>query len=289
MRRGIRGAVAGGFLFFLLCLTMPSLRGTAIAEEAAVAQSDREFVQAVTKGDAAAVGKLLDPDFTWTDAGGKMRTRAEVIRSLPKLALGDEAGAHEQKQIRDQAEAILVDREKTHVLRIWAKRGAAWRLLVYQEVVLGSQTAKTPDVSARECDNPCKTVPYKPKNEQEQAIVAAWEALETSVATHDAGVWAQYIADEFTMVSSTSDHALTKNDRVSTLNLQKQIGRISIPSPVISVQIFDFGDTAVMTTVQQPSEGKPVRATRMWIRREGKWMISIGFQTTIEAEAGVHS
>jgi Domain of unknown function (DUF4440) len=289
MRRGIRGAVAGGFLFFLLCLTMPSLRGMAIAEEAAVAQSDREFVQAVAKGDAAAVGKLLDPDFTWTDGGGKMRTRAEVIRSLPKLALGDEAGAHEQKQIRNQAEAILVDREKTHVLRIWAKRGAAWRLLVYQEVVLGSQTAKTPDVSARECDNPCKTVPYKPKNEKEQAIVAAWEALETSVATHDAGVWAQYIADEFTMVSSTSDHALTKNDRVSTLNLQKQIGRVSIPSPVISVQIFDFGDTAVMTTVQQPSEGKPVRATRMWIRREGKWMISIGFQTTIEAEAGVNS
>jgi Domain of unknown function (DUF4440) len=286
MRRGIRGAVAGGFLFFLSCLTMPSLRGMAIAEEAAVAKSDREFVEAVAKGDAAAVGKLLDPDFTWTDAGGKMRTRVEVMSSVPTPVLGNESGAHQQRQGRSQAEAILVDRDKFHVLRIWVKRGAAWRLLVYQEVMLGSETAKAADSGARECDNPCKTVPYKPKNEIEQAIVAAWEAAETSVATHDAGGWAQYIADEFTVVSSSSDHALTKRDRVSTLNLQKQLGRGSIPSPVVSVRLFDFGDTAVMTSVQQPPEVKPVRVTRMWIKRDGKWMISISFQTTIDTAVG---
>jgi len=56
-----------------------------------------------------------------------------------------------------------------------------------------------------------------------------------------------------------------------------------LPPPVVFVQLFEFGDTVVMTSVHQPYSGKPVRVSRLWVKRDGKWMMSLSFQTTIEA------
>jgi len=256
----------------------------ASADEPTALQSDHDFVQAAAKGDTTTVAKFLDDNFTWTDADGKTLSRADVLASLPAPALGNEAGAHQQRQSRSQVEAIMVDRDKIHVLRLWVKRGSSWRLLVYHEVALGRQEpAAASSSGVRECENPCKTVPYKPKNEAEQAIIASWQALETAVTNHDAAGWSPHIADEFAMLSSANDHPLTKADRIATLDLQKQTGRGTAPSPLASAQMFDFGDSVIMTCLHQPYVGKPVHVSRLWIKRDGKWIMSISFQTTIQA------
>lgn len=269
----------GGFL--LAAFGTPK---TTAADEPVALQADREFVQAAAKADSAAIARLLDADFTWTDADGKTLSYAEVLRSLPKPALGDEAGAHQQRQTRSQVEAIMADRDKIHVLRLWVKRAPGWRLLVYHEVALGRQGAAVPSSSGvTECENPCKAVPYKPKNESERAIIASWQALETGVTNHDAAAWSPHIAEEFVMLSSTNDHPLSKADRINTLNLQKQTGRGTAPAPLLSAQMYDFGDSVVMTCLHQPYTGKPVHVTRLWIKRDGKWVMSISFQTTIQA------
>jgi hypothetical protein len=255
----------------------------AAAQEASAFQADGEFVQAAAKGDSAALAKLLDTHFAWTDAEGKTLSRTDVLHALPKPALGDEAGAHQRRQAHSQVEAIMADRDKIYVLRLWVKRGSAWRLLVYHEVALGRQEAGPHSSGVTDCENPCKTVPYQPRNEAEQAIIASWQALETGVTNHDAAAWAPHIADEFAMLSSANDHPLTKADRIATLNLQKQTGRGSAPSPLVSAQMFDFGDSVIMTCLHQPYTGKPVRVSRLWIKRDGKWIMSISFQTTILA------
>jgi hypothetical protein len=261
------------------------LASAAAADEPSAIPADHEFLQAVEKGNAAALAKLLDTDFTWTDANGRTLSRAEVLTSLPKPALGDEAAVNQLRQMRPQVEAIMASRDKIHVLRIWAKHGPDWRLLVYHEVALGRESASPADSAAHECENPCKTVPYKPKNEAEQAILSSWEELETAVASRDSFGWAPHIASEFTMLGSTNDHALTKADRVATLNLQKVTGRGALPPPVVSVQMFDFGDSVVMTAIHHPYVGKAVRVSRLWIKRDGKWLMSLSFQTTIETSA----
>lgn len=266
----------------LACLTFQE-HSRAAAEEASALQADREFVQSAAKGDSAAVAKLLDADFTWTNADGKTLSGAEVLSSLPTLALGDEAGAHQVRQTRSQVEAVMADRDKIHVLRLWVKRGSAWHLLVYHEVALGHQEPRSAGSGVTACENPCKTIPYKPKNEAEQAIIASWQALETGVTNHDAAVWAPHIADEFAMLSSANDHPLAKADRMATLNLQKQTGRGSAPAPLVSAQMFDFGDSVIMTCLHQPYTGKPVHVSRLWIKRNGQWIMSISFQTTIQA------
>jgi hypothetical protein len=272
------GIVLGGILAFLPLGTV-----AAAADDQSVPQADHEFVQAAAKGDTATVGRILDVDFTWTDADGKTRTRAEVVDSLPTPALGNESGAQVKQQIRSQVGAVMSGRDKTHVLRIWVRRPVGWRLLVYHEVVLGRQVQGSTGPGVKECENPCKTLPYKPRNETEQAIIASWQALETGVTNHDASAWSPHIADEFVMLGSSNDHPLNKADRIATLNLQKQTGFASAPAPLVSAQMFDFGDAVVMTCHHQPYTGKPIHVSRLWIKRNGQWVMSISYQTTIQA------
>jgi len=275
------GFVLGGILAF------QSLSSAAVAaDDQSVLQADHEFVQAAGKGDTATVGKVLDADFTWTDADGKTQTRAEVLDSLPTPALGIEAGAEVKHHTYSQVGAVMSGRDKIHVLRLWVRRPVGWRLLVYHEVILGRQAPGPSGSGVKGCENPCKTLPYKPRNEAEQGILASWQALETGVTNHDAAAWAPHIADEFVMLGSSNDHPLSKADRIATLNLQKQTGFGSAPAPLVSAQMFDFGDAVVMTCQHQPYTGKPVHVSRLWIKRNGQWVMSISYQTTMQAAPG---
>ena len=253
------------------------------ADDQSVLQVDREFVQAAAKGDNATVGRLLEADFTWTDADGKTQSKTDVLQSLPNPALGDERGAQVTQRTHGQVGAVMSARDKVSVLRLWVRRSAGWHLLVYHEVALRQQASTPAGPGVKECENPCRTLPFKPKNEAEQAIIAAWQALETGVTNHDASAWSPHIAEEFTMLSSANDHPLTKADRIATLNLQKQTGFASAPAPLVSAQMFDFGDAVVMTCLHQPYSGKPVHVSRLWIKRGGQWIMSISYQTTIQS------
>jgi hypothetical protein len=274
----VLGAVLGSIL------TFPYFSPAAIAaDDQSILQADREFVQAAAKGDKTAVAKLLDTDFTWTDADGKTQTRTESLNSLLAPALGNETAADATHRVYGAVGAVMSGRGKIHVLRLWVHRPAGWRLLVYHEVALGRQDSAPAAPGIRDCENPCKTLPFKPKNESEQAIIASWQALETGVTNHDSAAWAPHIADEFTMLGSSNDHPLTKADRIATINLQKQTRFASAPAPLVSAQMFDFGDAVVMTCLHQPYTGKPVRVSRLWIKRDGHWLMSISCQTTIQA------
>jgi len=275
--------VLGGALIAL------HLDGFAAGEEQAALQADREFVRAAAKGDKEGVGKLLDADFTWTDAQGKTYTKSEALTELPQLAVSEDSEAHMEQRAYGQVVAVMASHGKAYALRVWVKRPAGWRALVYHEVTLREQPAAPGGSGVKECENPCKSIPYKPKNEAEQAIVASWQALETGVTAHDSAAWAPHIADEFAMLSSNNDHPLSKADRMATLDKQKQTGVGSAPAPLVSAEMFGFGDAVVMKCLHQPFTGKPIRVTRVWIKRDGKWVMSISYQTTIQSAAAKSS
>jgi hypothetical protein len=277
------------FVFAFLCVgTLVSLAaGQIFAAETdqAVLLVDQQFVQAAALGNSSLLHRLLDDDFTWTDADGKTLTAAEVLHNVPKSALGDESGVDLAERTYGQVGAVSASRGKVHVLRLWVQRPAGWRLLVYHEVKQLEQPAAGGASGVKECENPCKSVPFKPANEAEAAIIASWQALETGVTAHDAAAWAPHIADEFVQISSNSDHPISKNGRMETLNKQKQSGVGSAPSPLVSAKMYDFGDAVIMTCLHQPYTGKPVHVSRLWIKREGNWIMSISYQTAIQVGA----
>ena len=270
---------------FCSCLLFASLPHRLLAAEtdSAVLQADRAFVQAVAAGDNTKLTGLLDENFTWCDSNGKTLSGAEVLRALPKDSLGDEAGVDVTERTYGQVAAVSATRGKVHVLRLWVQRPGGWRLLVYHEVTQLDQPSTSTGSGVNDCENPCKSVPFQPANEAERGIIASWQALETAVTAHESAGWAPHIADEFVQVSSNSDHPITKSGRMATLDKQKQLGAGSAPSPLVSAKMFDFGDSVVMTCLHQPHSGKPVHVSRLWIKRDGQWVMVISYQTTIQA------
>jgi hypothetical protein len=263
-----------------MCATLACKHVSAAGEDEAVLQADHAFVQAIVKSDKASLGKLLDVDFTWTDSEGKTQTRTEVLQNLPTPTSGYDAEAKERTY--GEVGAVQANSGKAYILRVWVKRPAGWRALVYHEVVqAGAPPVAGPGV--KDCENPCKTLPYHPKNEAEQGVITSWQELETAVTNHDSAGWAPHVADEFIQVSSNNDHPLDKAARMRTLDKQKQAAAGSAPAPLVSAQMFDFGDTVVMTCLHQPFHGKPIHVSRVWIKRDGKWVMSISYQTTIQA------
>lgn len=273
-------------LFYLtagLLLSITALSTFAADADPAVLQADRKFVQAASLQNGSLLARMLDDDFTWTDADGKTLTAAEVLHGVPKPSLGDESGIEVAERTYGQVGAVNVGLGKIHVLRMWVQRSGAWKLLVYHEVKQLDQPSTSPGSGVKECENPCKMVPFKPANEAEAAIIASWQALETGVTAHDADAWAPHIADEFVQISSNSDHVISKAGRIETLNKQKASGVGSAPTPLVSAKMFDFGDAVIMTCLHQPYSGKPIHVSRLWIKRDGKWIMSISYQTAIQS------
>ena len=275
------------FIVFAFCSCLlfvsPPDRSKAAEMAQAVLQADHAFVQDLANGDNAKLTSRLDENFTWCDANGKTLSGAEVLRALPKDSLGDESGVNVTERTYGQVAAVSASRGKVHVLRLWVQRPSGWRLLVYQEVRQLDQPATSAGTGVSACENPCKSVPFRPANDAEQAIIASWQALETAVTAHDSAGWAPHIADEFVQISSHSDHPITKSGRMATLDKQKQLGMGSAPSPLVSAKMFDFGDSVVMTCLHQPYTGKPVQVSRLWIKRDGQWVMVISYQTTVQA------
>ena len=285
MRAQARYFVAVVVFSVALCLSLMCRPAAAADADPAVLQADRKFVQAASLENASLLARMLDDDFTWTDADGKTLTYVEVLHSVPKPILGDESGIDIAERTYGQVGAVSAGHGKVHVLRLWVQRPAGWRLLVYHEVKQLEQPSASAGSGVKECENPCKSVPFKPANEAEAAIIASWQALETGVTAHDAAAWAPHIADEFVQISSNSDHPISKSGRMETLNKQKQSGAGSAPSPLVSARMFDFGDAVIMTCLHQPYSGKPVHVSRLWIKRDGQWVMSISYQTAIQAGA----
>ncbi len=280
-----KSVIIGGVGIFFVGLWLSLAAGIALGAESdpAILQMDSEFVRAVAASNSAALEKFLDAGFTWTDSQGNTLTSKEVLASIPKNALGDEAVTDRSERTYGQVAVVSASRGKTHVLRLWVHRASGWRLLVYHAVTQLEQPSTSAGSGVNTCENPCKSVPFQPANEAERAIIASWQALETGVTEHNSVAWAPHIADEFVQISSNSDHPISKKDRMATLDEQKVSGVGSAPAPLVSAQMFDFGDAVVMTCLHQPYKGKPIHVSRLWIERDGQWVMVISNQTTIQS------
>lgn len=239
--------------------------------------ADGALVTAIAKGDAPAVAATLDDDFRFVDFNGHLFDKQQVGKTLPKTPLGDEAGLDAAIYQYGDVAHISVGRDKVLVLRIWAKRAAGRRLLVWHEV---SQSLPPAAHAAgrKEWDNPCYKLPYEPKNADERDCLSSWQHLEIAVMHHDPDVWASHVADEFMVVGAARSHS--KADRWAVVAEQRRTGANSAPPPLVTARLFGFPNAIVMCCEHQPFHGKENRVSRVFVKRDGKWLMAVSFQTT---------
>jgi hypothetical protein len=263
---------------------LTAARPAAAADDPAVLAADRDFVTAITKSDSSALAKLVDANFQWISANGKIESRKLVLARMAKLVV--DAGYPSpgtpdvHRHAYGQVETVEANSGKMHVLRVWVKRPAGWRALVYQEVQSLDAPPKTTPSASQDCQNPCKSVGYTPKTETERAIITAYEGLETSAMTHNAADWDAHTGEEFIAASSYSDRLLDKPTRLGELKRANMAGLA--PTPLVSGRLFVFGDAAVLRSHHVVSQAKPLEVTRVFVKRDGKWVEVVSYQTAVQ-------
>ncbi len=248
-------------------------------EDSAMAQADRTFVQAVAKADRAALESLLDTDFTWTDSAGRTASKAQVLQKVPTVAIADEQGAQRKEYAYGEVGDVQVNLGRAHELRVWVKRAAGWRVIVYQEVMSLEAPPSFAPGAGKDCENPCKTVAYTPKNETERQVIAAYSKLETAAMAHNSAVFTTMVGDEFVAASSNSNKVYDKRGRLEDFD-HSRMGGVA-PTPLTSARLFDFGDAVLMRSEHRPDRGKPLHVTRVWVKRNGSWVETLSYQTSV--------
>jgi hypothetical protein len=252
-------------------------------EDQAMLQADRAFVEAAAHADKPALEKLLDAGFTWTDFEGKTQTKDQVLRDPPKPAIANDNDAQLKPYDYGEIGDVQTNLGRAHVLRVWVKRAGGWKAIVYQEVMSLDVPPSFAPGAGKDCENPCKTIAYQPKDVTERQVVSAYSKLETAAMAHNSAVFATLVADEFVAASSNSNKLYDKRGRMEDFDHSKMAG--VAPTPLVSARMFDFGDAVLMTSEHQPDRGKPLHVTRVWVKRDGRWMETLSYQTSVKAAA----
>jgi hypothetical protein len=247
----------------------------------AMLRADRAFVTAMAKPDRLALEKLLDADFTWTDFEGRSQTRTDVLRDLPHPAIVNESGAQIERYGYGELGDVQVNRGQAHVLRVWVKRAGVWKAIAYQEVMSRTEPPVFTPGAGKDCENPCRSIPFQPKNETEMQVSAAYSKLETAANARNSAAFAVMAAEEFVAASSNSDKTAGKRERMDDFDHAKNGG--VAPTPLVFARMFDFGNAVLMKSEHVPDRGKPLHVTRVWVRRDGSWVETLSYQTSEQA------
>jgi hypothetical protein len=256
-------------------------------DERTASRVDREWMAALEGVDPAAAAALLDAEFEWTNADGRIRNRSEAIEAAAALREDVRGETDVRTYEYGHVTAITSERPGARMMRVWVLRPEGWRAFAVISTAL--TTGTTPFAAAgggavADCENPCRTMPYTPTTENAKTIAGIFQQLKMDEWHPNPENWAPYVLDDVYYVTATAQ--LSKADRVARLAKAKETGAPSVPGdPVVSMRIADLGDSAVMTAQHTPYRGgKPYHSVRVWALREGRWQLA-NTQQTVMADA----
>lgn len=281
-----------GFVVFGLALVIASLPKWAVAEEASeqtAKAADAAFVTALAHGDDKAVAALLLPDFSWTTSNGEQLSQSAAVASLPTMASDAKDEADVERNFYGRLATIRGSHNGMRFLRVWAEKDGRWRLFaaIDTRVVPAERASIEAQSGAGDCDNPCRSVPYAPTTAMDKEILAAWQETKMIEWKPNAADWVRYIADEFMIINNNTIR--TRAERVTIAKRQEATGIGTPGDPILSMAISDFGDNAaVMFSKHYPVRGgKPYNNIRVWVKRDGRWQLTISQQSEIKSAAPI--
>jgi hypothetical protein len=260
-------------------------------DDAVVLAADNALGDAVRAGDKLAARKLLALQFSYVNADGKIYARKDFLNDLKGVA----AAAPSNVKVRSYGLLAIVTGQRKSAsnadvffLDIWARQKGVWRALVSQAVTLATADAPATPAPAAvaspyECKNPCQTIPYRVRSVPEQEVIATFQAIAKTIVAGDAVEWATHVADEFVVYRSARPPA-GKADRIAAIERQKEDNSAITVGEVQNMRLAVYGDAGAMVADQvAPNNARPpYRATRLWVKRGGAWLLAVSMQTDVK-------
>ena len=271
-------------------VTAHIVRTRAQLAEESVAAAERALADALRTGDRAIARKLLSLQFSYTDEAGRTYSRHEFLADLKNLSAataGDPKLTMYGLLATVTGERKSADGNAAFFLDIWVKQKGAWRALARHNVVVADGAAAVAssrdEDNAIECTNPCQTMPYRVRSPAEQDVLNSFLAVEKASIAHDAQEWSKHVADEF-MLYRSGYAPIDKAARIAAIEQRKRDGSPVTVGEIQAVRLSVYGDAAAMITTQMVPDNSrpPYRAARVWVRRNGQWLMTISVQTDIQ-------
>jgi hypothetical protein len=291
MKRFFTIALAASLLLCAGLLARSSGPLAAADDSPTFRQADHSLAEALANGDKKAVNTLLDERFQWVEANGRIHTKAQVLDDLGQFA-ADNEGALDVRTVEflGQVERVLGIHHNQRFAHLWVKNPTGWQAFVYLNIPI---PAERPDYTAppsppteadKVCENPCKTLPYKPENPVEEGALATWFRLKNDEWHPNPEDWAAHADDNHETLTPRTD--IPKLQHVEELAEQRKLygeNGGSGGSSVLSMRMFDFGNVVIMQAFQgrNPSAKPTSWNLRVFLNRGDGWKIALSAQTNI--------
>ena len=291
MKRFFARALAACLLFGAALIALPS-RPLAAADDAPTfRQADKSLADALASGDKKTVAALLDDRFQWVEANGKMHTKTQVLDDLGQFAADNEGAVDVRTtDFLGQVERVLGIHHNQRFAHLWVKNAAGWQAFVFLNIPIPAERPDTtappsaPTEADKVCDNPCKTLPYKPETPAQEGAMATWFRLKNAEWHPNPEDWAAHSDDAHETLTPRAD--ILKLQHVEELAEERKLygeNGGSGGSSVLSMRMFEFGNVVIMQAFQgRNPNAKPTSWNlRVFLNRGDGWKIALSAQTNI--------
>ena len=293
-------SIAWAVLALMISATDPTQAAPAGSEVSTVLAADTSIALAEAEGDRPYLGTKLDDRFTFIDWAGTVRKKAQFLADLPTIKPSDTAN---EPDVRLYGALAVVTgnhympslNADTRFLHVFVRRAGAWAAFAFVESVIQTSppasqakgagpVAIPPGGGADACDNPCRTIPFSPRNAAERGVLDAYKQVETESVTGDVEAFAKHLADELEIViPNYRGKPVTKSAAVASHQQMRDKNIYYPPVPITQAEVAVFGDAALMTS-RHAAPSDPTQSSilvQLWVRRDGRWQLALSQQIHI--------
>jgi len=272
-------------------LFLPSSWAATADDAPTFRQADRGLAEALAKGDRKAVAALLDDRFQWVEANGRIHGKTQILDELGQFA-ADNEGALDVRTVEflGQIERILGIHHDQRFAHLWVKNPSGWQAFLFLNIPIPTERPEytappnPPTEADKLCDNPCKTLPYKPETPAQGEAMKTWFILKNDEWHPNPEDWAAHADDTHETLTPRTD--LPKLQHVEELAEERKLygeSGGSGGSSVLSMKMFDFGNVVIMEAFQgrNPAAKPTSWNLRVFLNRGNGWKIALSAQTNI--------
>jgi Domain of unknown function (DUF4440) len=291
MRHLFTRAIAASLLFGAIGFAPLSRPLAAADDPPTFRQADHSLSEALASGDKKTVAALLDERFQWVEANGRIHSKAQVLDDLAQFATDNEGALDVRStDFLGQVERVLGIHHNQRFAHLWVKNPAGWQAFVYLNIPIPVERPDTtappnpPTEADKVCDNPCKTLPYKPETPAQEGAMATWFRLKNDEWHPNPEDWSAHSDDAHETLTPRAD--ILKLQHVEELAEERKLygeNGGSGGSSVLSMRMFDFGNVVIMQAFQgrNPAAKPTSWNLRLFLNRGDGWKIALSAQTNI--------
>lgn len=291
MKRLFARALAASLLLGAALFALSGIPLAAADGAATFRQADKSLAEALASGDKKAAAALLDDRFLWVEANGKMHTKAQILDDLAQFAADNEGSIDVRTtEFLGQVERVLGMHHNQRFAHLWVRNPAGWQAFVYLNIPIPAERPDTtaapnpPTEADKVCDNPCKTLPYKPETPAQEGAMATWFRLKNAEWRPNPEDWAAHSDDAHETLTPRAD--ILKLQHVEELAEERKLYGVnggSGGSSVQSMRMFEFGNVVIMQAFQgrNPAAKPTSWNLRVFINAGDGWKIALSAQTNI--------